>query len=165
MYPRNDYKFLCDQMLGTLAKWLRLLGFNTSYIKSGIEDDFLLKIAKEEKRILVTRDLELSFRAKRKNIDVIHIKKTDTESQLLKVLKDKSIKKKSIFSRCTICNTSVEKIEKEQISEDVPDRVFNNNKNFWICPKCEKIYWQGTHCDMILKKVEKINKKLLKQNL
>ena len=58
----SNMKFLCDQMLGTLAKWLRLLGFDTFYANDEIKDDILLLIAKKENRAIITRDKELIFR-------------------------------------------------------------------------------------------------------
>ena len=67
-------KFLCDQMLGTLATWLRLFGFDTFYANAEMDDDELLKIAEKENRVLITRDKELIIRAKKKNIKVIESK-------------------------------------------------------------------------------------------
>lgn len=59
-------KFLCDKMLGTLAKWLRIYGFDTFYANSEIDDEGLMEIAKKEKRVLITRDKDLIIKAKKR---------------------------------------------------------------------------------------------------
>ena len=81
-------KFLCDRMLGTLAKWLRIFGFDTLFADSNIEDGKLLKLAKDEERILITRDKNLIIDARRENIKVIKIISTDINDQLRQVLKN-----------------------------------------------------------------------------
>ena len=73
-------KFLCDQMLGTLATWLRLFGFDTFYANSEIDDDELLDITKKENRTLVTRDKELTIRASKRKLQYIEINSTEDSS-------------------------------------------------------------------------------------
>ena len=72
-------------MLGSLAKWLRILGFDTFYANAEITDRDLLKIAKDENRIIISRDKELIFMGKRENLDVIEIKNIDLDEQLNQV--------------------------------------------------------------------------------
>ena len=96
----NNMRFLCDQMLGTLAKWLRLIGFNTFYANKEMDDSELLQIAKKEKRIIVTRDKELLIRGKKQNLKVIKISSTNLDVQLKHVLDDIQINGEAIFSRC-----------------------------------------------------------------
>ena len=79
-------KFLCDQMLGTLAKWLRIYGFDTFFASSQIKDEDLVEIAKNENRTLITRDKELIYSAKRQNIKTIELKTTDLDEQIKQVL-------------------------------------------------------------------------------
>jgi len=73
-------------MLGTLAKWLRIYGFDTFYAGSEADDNEILRIAKKENRTLITRDIELVYRAKRENVKVIEIKSTDLDEQLIKFI-------------------------------------------------------------------------------
>ena len=148
-------KFLCDQMLGTLAKWLRIYGFDTFYAGSEADDNEILRIAKKENRTLITRDIELVYRAKRENVKVIEIKSTDLDEQLKVVLNQVKIDKKTFLSRCTLCNTPIYPIKKDEVKGKVPKKVFENNKKFWLCKKCDKIYWCGSHTEDMIKKISK----------
>jgi len=150
-------KFLCDQMLGTLAKWLRIYGFDTYYASSDIKDSDLLKISKDENRMLLTRDRELIIQAKRENIKTFEINSTDIDKELGNILSDIKINKKMFLSRCILCNSKVEDIKKEMVKEKVPERVFNNNDKFWHCKKCNKIYWKGTHYENMIKKISNLS--------
>ena len=143
-------------MLGTLAKWLRIYGFDTIYANSEIDDDEILKITKEENRILITRDKNLNHRSRRENIKTIKISSTEIDTQIKNVLKDKQIRKDKILSRCIMCNSLVNEIKKEKIIGKVPKRIFENNNKFWFCPKCSKIYWKGTHYENMIEKIKKL---------
>jgi uncharacterized protein with PIN domain len=147
-------KFLCDQMLGTLAKWLRIYGFDTFYANSIISDDEIILISKKDDRCLITRDKELAFRCKRENIKIKHIKAVNLDEQINLVLHDLEIDKDKILSRCLVCNSEVIKIKKETIKDKVPIKVFQKHKKFWFCKKCNKIYWKGSHYDKMLQKID-----------
>ena len=151
-------KILCDQMLGTLAKWLRILGFDTFYANAEMSDEDLLGIAKGENRAIFTRDKELIIRGKKKNLNVILIETTDLDLQLKQVLKHLNIDESAVLSRCTICNTVLDTVEKNKIQGKVPSKVFENNEKFWFCSKCNKFYWIGSHHDKIINKIDKIKK-------
>lgn len=146
-------KFLCDQMLGTLAKWLRICGFDTYYAKRHMKDKKLMDIAKKENRVIVTRDKELVYNARREQIKVIKIDTYILDEQIKKVIGKTKINKKSILTRCLICNTILRKITKKEVKDKVPPKVFENHKEFLYCPKCKKIYWKGTHYKKMLKKI------------
>ena len=149
-------KYLCDRMLGTLAKWLRIYGFDTFYADSEADDNEILRIAKKENRTLITRDIELVYRAKRENVKVIEIKSTDLGEQLKVVLNQVKIDKKTFLSRYTLCNTPIYPIKKDEVKGKVPEKVFENNEEFWFCKKCDKIYWYGSHTEDMIKKISKM---------
>ena len=149
-------KFLCDRMLGTLAKWLRIFGFDTLFADSNIEDEKLLKLAKDEERILITRDKNLIIDARRENIKVIKIISTDINDQLRQVLKNTNIDENFFLSRCLLCNNLVEKISKKNVKKIVPDRVYENNKKFWYCKICDKVYWKGSHFENMIQKIKQL---------
>jgi len=151
-------KFLCDQMLGTLAKWLRILGFDTYYANNLADDSELIEIAKKEKRILLTRDKNLVYQARRENISVIEISTTELDEQLKTVLEDVEINHDLILTRCLICNSVINDIKKDDVKNKIPDRVFEGNDEFWYCKKCDKIYWRGTHYNMMIDKITQIQK-------
>ena len=150
-------KFLCDQMLGTLAKWLRIYGFDTFFVNSEMDDAKLMEITKKENRILITRDRNLIQSARRENLKTIEIKTTDINEQISTVLDDIKIDKTKVLSRCILCNTEVEEIKKEDIKAKVPKRVFDNNEKFWFCKKCNKIYWKGTHYEKMFEKINNLS--------
>ena len=145
-------------MLGSLAKWLRILGFDTFYANAEITDRDLLKIAKDENRIIISRDKELIFMGKRENLDVIEIKNIDLDEQLNQVLKHINIDENLILSRCNLCNTVLNQIEKDKVEGKVPKKIFDNNDKFWFCSKCNKFYWLGSHYDKITSKINEITK-------
>ena len=151
-------KILCDQMLGTLAKWLRILGFDTFYANAEMSDEDLLNIAKRENRIIFTRDKELIIRGKKENLTIIAIETTDLDLQLNQALRHVNIDEKSILSRCTLCNTVLNIIEKNKVQGKVPSKVFENNEKFWFCSKCNKFYWMGSHYNEMINKIGKIKK-------
>lgn len=144
---------IVDQMLGSLAKWLRILGVDTYFAKNTIMDEDLLQIAKSEKRILITRDKELIIRAKKHKIPTISIHSTDLDEQLRTVLKQLPIDTNKFFSRCTICNTPVDNVEKKSVTQFVPKKVLSTKDKYWYCSTCDKYYWQGSHYDKIQKKI------------
>jgi uncharacterized protein with PIN domain len=148
-------------MLGTLAKWLRILGFDTFYANNTMTDEELLHIAKNEKRTIISRDKELIIRGKKKNLTIIKIITTDLDEQLNQVLELIHIDEQYVLSRCTLCNTILKAREKSQIEGKVPEKVFENNDEFWFCKKCDKYYWKGSHYEKIIKKMEEIKKKTI----
>lgn len=136
-------RFIADAMLGRLARWLRLLGFDTSYYPD-ISDTRLLRIAKEEKRLILTRDTRL-IKIKGFN-DYLLIKANDPFKQILEVINTLDIKHFCPFSRCVSCNGVLRGLtDKNEIRESVPEFVFLNSKTFLRCTNCGKVYWEGTH--------------------
>ena len=146
-------KFLCDQMLGTLAKWLRIYGFDTFYATSTISDDKIIIIAKKEDRCLITRDKELAFRCKKENIRVLYFKVVNLDEQLNIVLQNLLVDKNKFLTRCLICNSELSKINKDNIKDKVPIKIFQNHEKFWFCKKCDKIYWRGSHYNKMTQKL------------
>ncbi len=142
-----DMKFVVDDMLGRLAKRLRMLGFDTVF-NIGTSDRELLKISKEEKRTLLTRDTQL---LKVRGVNGLFIKSTNFKEQLKQVIKDLKlkIKKDKIYSRCAECNAPIKEIEKDKIKDKVPEYTFKTHEEFYICPGCKRIYWKGTHIDKL----------------
>lgn len=153
-------KFLVDQMLGTLAKWLRLFGFDTYFAKQEVEDDLLLLLARNEKRTLITRDKELHYRAIKKEIPVIFTSSTCLSDQLIQVFSTypNALDENTLLNRCSICNTILTEVKKQEVENRVPLRVFQNHNQFWQCPTCNRIYWKGSHYTKILQTISEFKK-------
>ena len=150
-------KLLCDQMLGTLAKWLRIYGFDTFYANSKIDDKKILDIAKKEKRILITRDKDLINKAKKELIKTIQLKDIGIDNELSIVLNEVKIVKSKILSRCIICNNKIKTVKKEDIASKIPERIFKKHNEFWYCVNCNKVYWKGSHFEKMLEKIKSLS--------
>jgi len=150
-------------MLGKLTRWLRMLGHNVKY-SSKLDDAQLIMIAKKERRILLTRDLELYQQATAKGINASYLEGiTETErlAQLAKRFKI-DLKINMATSRCPKCNARVKPILKEKAVNKVEKNTFAYYNEFWECPKCGKIYWQGAHWTKIRKTLETAKENLKK---
>jgi len=135
-------KFIADCHLGKLAKYLRLMGVDTLYFPH-IEDDKLILIANNEDRIIITRDRSLS---QRKHAPTFFLEATDTESQLKTLIDHYSLKEHPApSSRCIVCNTPLQVIDKETIIETLPKKVKKYFNYFEYCPTCDRVYWHGDH--------------------
>jgi uncharacterized protein with PIN domain len=135
-------KFIADCHLGKLAKYLRLMGVDTLYF-SHIEDDDLIVMANDQDRIILTRDRSLS---ERKNAPVFFLEATDTKVQLKTLIQHFDLKDHhDPFSRCIVCNTPLQVIEKEKIMDILPKKVQIYFDYFEYCPTCDRVYWRGDH--------------------
>jgi len=136
-------KFILTKELGRLAKWLRILGFDTFYFKEEKPSSLIIQALREQ-RIILSRNQHLP---KSKGVKIILIKNEKLKDQISEVLEKLKIKpdEEKMFSRCIICNEELITLEKESVKDKVPEYVFKTQKDFVACPKCKRIYWQGTH--------------------
>jgi hypothetical protein len=136
-------KFILTKELGRLAKWLRILGFDTAYFNQDNLSSLIIQALRDE-RIILTRNHRL---AKHSGIKIVLVKNETIKEQLHEVVDTLQLKPdaKEMFTRCIICNEELMDIEKEKIKDKVPEYVFKTQEDFITCPKCQRIYWQGTH--------------------
>jgi len=145
-------RFLADCMLGTLAKWLRILGYDTAYYAK-LDDNELVRLARAERRVLLSRDTRL---LRRKGLRGLLIKSQNVEEQLAQVLDAFDLPADNPFSRCPVCNTLLEKVPRHEAWGQVPPFVFQTQDRFSLCPECSRFYWRGTHWQHMLEQVEKL---------
>lgn len=155
-------RFVADTMLGNLARWLRILGYDTLY-SSSFEDWRLLRIAEEEERILLTRDESLFRRAKTRGLSAVLITSDDIAEMLAYVATKTGIELSfnSSRTRCPECNTLLMKISRAEALSLLENNVATKYEDFWRCGRCGKIYWQGNHwktISLILEKASKLIK-------
>lgn len=133
-------KFIADAMLGRLARWLRLMGFDTLY-HADLSDSELIRLAKGQERILLTRDTGILGR------DIggcILIESDDPFAQLRQVLAELRPEPPRQM-RCANCNGTLEKVErKEEVADSVPEHVYLSHSRFLRCTGCGNIYWEGS---------------------
>jgi uncharacterized protein with PIN domain len=150
-------KFVVDCMLGKCAKWLRILGFDTIFF-SKAEDDRLIRIAREQDRILLTRDTGIVEKAKQ--IKVLFIQSEHWKSQVRQVLDELDIKMQvRPYSRCIECNAVLKPLSKKQAKNLVAPFVYERSDSFALCPKCGRVFWPGTHHSDMNFKIEDILEK------
>jgi len=150
----NDLRFLADSMLGTLAKWLRILGYDTTY-DARLDDSEVVRLARAEGRILLTRDTGL---LRHKGLHCLFIESEVLEEQVAQVLRAFDLRADNPFSRCPVCNTVLEDVPKYEAWGQVPPFVYQTQDNFSLCPECNRFYWRGTHWQGMLKKIERLKK-------
>lgn len=145
-------RFLADSMLGQLAKWLRLLGYDTLYL-SHSEDGELVRRARAEDRVVLTRDRLLSRRG---GLASVLVASDDPAEQLAEVVERLELSADRQDPRCPACNHSLEQVAKPSIRERVPPYVFAKHTHFRRCPECGRVYWRGTHWDRIQGRLERL---------
>jgi uncharacterized protein with PIN domain len=146
-------EFLADEMLGRLAKWLMILGYNTEYV-SNISDSELLKIAELENRIILTRDTLLIRRKLCRNF--IFIRSDHWREQLRQVYLEAGLNCDSMLTMCAVCNRSLHAVEKNSIKSLVPAYVYEAQEKFSKCESCLRIYWPATHISRIRNELENL---------
>ena len=138
----KEIRFTAETTLGKLAKWLRILGFDTVYA-ANIFGEKLIDAARG--RILLTRTKQI------RNMKIakerIFITSDHPFEQLREVVLALSIEKGDIrpFSRCIQCNTLIRLVEKDAVRGKVPDYIWETQNTFHTCSHCRRIYWSGSH--------------------
>jgi uncharacterized protein with PIN domain len=151
--PLRETRFVADVHLGTLARNLRLLGFDTAW-ESNLDDEEIIDIAARERRIILTRDKGIL-----KNGRVTHgywLRATDPSKQLEEVVRALDLAG-SIhpYTRCMECNGKLEPVARSRAARSVPLQVFLVYREFKRCTRCERIYWRGSHFARLDKVVER----------
>jgi uncharacterized protein len=153
----TEFLFAADVMLGRLAKWLRIAGFDVLY-SNKFSDDELIAISNREGRILLSRDTRLLVRKSVKKF--IFLESEGTQDQLKQVLERiRQSHLPSLLTRCLSCNEKLVDASKESVHDRVPEFVYKTQRYFKSCPKCGKIFWAGTHRASVLRTMEGLCRK------
>jgi uncharacterized protein with PIN domain len=152
--PLRISRFILDVHLGKLARYLRLLGFDTLY-RNDYEDAELARLASEERRILLTRDRDLLKRAV-----VTHgcyVRAVDPRRQIEEVMARLDLYRAiQPFQRCVRCNGPLAATPKQAVWERLPPETRRCVEEFWVCEACEQIYWEGSHMPHIRRFIQAI---------
>jgi len=143
----REWRFVATKELGKLAKWLRILGYDSDYYREKDVAGLVIK-ALRDGRVILTRSPAI---LKYKGVKVVIVGHDLVEEQLDQVVKELGLKsdESALFSRCVECNAPLEECTKDQVREEVPEYVYKTQDVFKKCPECGKIFWKGTHWDMV----------------
>ena len=150
-------RFLCDAMLGSLARWLRLMGFDTAY-EADAEDAALARRAAAEGRWLLTRDRELAAAGPR----TVWIRAETLEDQLVEVFERLGLEPEPgrLGSRCAACNDTVRPVARKAVAGSVPPFVLATVDGFRVCQGCGRVYWRGSHVARIEERIARVSARL-----
>jgi uncharacterized protein with PIN domain len=139
-------------MLGTLAKWLRIAGYDTLF-DPDLDDHQLVRLARAESRVLLTRDRQL---AQRRGVRVLLVASEHLDDQIRQVLADLQLMPERSFSRCPVCNEPLETLDRAAAEARVPAYVAQTHETFRICPACQRVYWRGSHWQQMEQQLARI---------
>src|SRR4030095_295702 len=147
-------RFFADEMLGKLARWLRALGVDVTYLTQA-PDEKIIQVAKREERIVLTRDQKLNKRLGVLKMPVLFIRDDKWEDQIRQFFSEYPALKNmnGVLTRCMECNEPLEELTKDQVKDRVWPFVFETQERFSFCPKCDRIYWKATHVEKILERL------------
>lgn len=152
--PLRRPRFVLDGHLGRLAAYLRLVGFDALYERD-LADETLVRLSREERRILLTRDRGLLKRSQ-----VTHgylVRKTEPRRQLAEVLQRFDLWRAARpFSRCLRCNGELVATAKEEVADRLPPKVRERCREFSRCRGCGRVYWKGSHYDRLARLIQEI---------
>lgn len=139
-----------------------MLGHDVHYYRS-IDDKELVEMAKSEKRVLLTRDLKLYRQAVTQGVEAAFVEAADESEKLAALAKRFNFKLEIDLSvsRCPKCNTTIKAVSKEVVIHQIPESTSTYYNDFWMCPGCGQVYWQGAHWKRIEKTLEEAKSKLV----
>ena len=147
-------KFIADEMVGKLARWLRVAGCDTLY-RNPIPDEELLQIAQRENRIVLTRDRKLDARSGSQEILVVSSE--NPFEQFVTVARHFRLDTESnAFQRCLECNGKLLPVRKEDHEDKIPPHVYQTQTTFSQCPGCGRLYWRGTHYESMRRRLARV---------
>ena len=152
----DRFKFMIDQNVGKLAKWLRMIGYDAKFF-TGVDDTEMVNTAIVENRILLTRDTRIKDRKVVTNgqLKIILINSDRLRDQIKQIISSLQLTKNSLrpFTLCIECNQSLIERNKDDIKDRLPPYVYQTQHQFVECPVCHRIYWRGTHWQSMMERI------------
>ncbi len=150
-----EIRFVADNNVGKLARWLRLMGYDTLCFERK-DDARMIKVALGEDRVILTKDAQ--FMKRRLVADgtlrAMHIEQDDPRQQVRDVVKTLKLDYRfKPFSLCLECNRVLVARDREEVKNLVPARVYETQTRYTQCPACHRIYWPGTHWEAMGKEL------------
>ena len=147
-------RFLVDRMLGRLAKWLRILGYDTAYLPQ-LSPQGLIREGRQQDRFILTRDTRVLRQKGAPQVIFIH--HDLFRDQLKQVIATFHLDPLVyLFTRCSECNELLVAVKKEEVHDQVPEYVWQTQSEFHQCPGCHRLYWGATHKEHVLAELRQI---------
>ena len=150
----DEITFVCDMMVGRLARWLRIFGYDTLYDPEKPVRDWV-PLLLEERRVLLTRNRQIAPELPPELY--FWVEPNQPDAQIRQVIEAFELDVQShLFSRCLLCNVPVVPAEKAEVRDKIPPRVWQTHTEFWRCPHCGRVYWQGSHLKRVKEHIRNI---------
>jgi uncharacterized protein with PIN domain len=148
-------RFVCDAMLGSLARWLRLFGFDCLYAGVTLADPEVAALARADERWLLTRDRALAAVGPPRTL---LIRADRLDAQLGEVFQRLALAPAPTLAaaRCAECNGELAAVEARAVAGQVPPYVLATAARFRRCLACGRVYWPGTHGERIARRMEQV---------
>jgi uncharacterized protein with PIN domain len=143
---------LLDAMLGRLARWLRLMGYDAAYL-ADTPDLLIVRKARAESRLVLTRDHTL---ARQRGIETLLIESGEIDQQIAQVVEAIGPTGDPPTPRCVTCNQPLVPADRETVRDRVPPYVLRTESEFRICEQCRRVYWPGTHWESVEERIDSI---------
>lgn len=151
-------KFIVDHNVGKLAKWLRMMGYDSLFF-NGSDDSLMVARAKAEDRVILTRDSEIMKRRliTTGRLKAVLIDSEEPERQMQQLMDTLELKRQfRPFTLCLECNQPLVERSRAEVKDRVPPYVYKTQRQYMECPACHRIYWRGTHWEAMTRKLEKL---------
>jgi uncharacterized protein with PIN domain len=152
-----EIKFIVDNNVGRLAKWLRMMGYD-ALLFTEEDDGKMVKVALAQNRVILTKDTQIMRRrlVTSGRLKAILVEDDDPKVQLQQIVEDLDLDYQfRPFSICLECNQNLVERDKEEVRDLVPPHVFETQSLYMECPSCRRIYWRGTHWRAMSEDLEK----------
>jgi len=160
----QEPRFLADDMVGKLARWLRIMGLDVAPA-GRVDDNSLMRRALDEDCVLLTRHARLleqitakDLKPRRAELKWIVLESPHLLPQIAQILQVTGIQVDTgrFFTRCLICNSLLEPASREDVAGEVPEFTYSIQDQYSRCRNCNKVFWKGTHTDRILKRLTQL---------
>ena len=154
----SEIRFIVDHNVGKLAKWLRMMGYDSLFF-DGDDDSSMVRQALSEGRVILTRDSEIMKRRliTSGRLKAILIDSEEPERQMQQLMDTLDLKRQfKPFTLCLECNQPLVERSRKEVADRVPPYVYRTQSQYMECPACHRIYWRGTHWQAMTRKLEKL---------
>jgi uncharacterized protein len=138
-------------MLGSVARKLRIFGFDTLYFAHG-KDLELERIGRDEGRVILTSDLGLFESARRKNLRAFLVEGRTERARLRSLAGQAAINSLELVpgeTRCALCNGELGLVSREEVDKELPPSISSRHRVYYRCGVCRKLYWKGRHWERL----------------